>query len=98
MFRVRFTLLAHPLRAKRRRGGLMFCCCFKNIFLVIFVKPIISTSIRPIFGRSLVVDERSDAIFDPSRDVAVGCGADVRGANVVRSSTAASPAATGVNS
>ena len=49
----------------------MFCCCFKNIFLVIFVRPSISTSIRPIFGRSLVVDERSDAIFDPSRDVAV---------------------------
>ena len=32
-------LLAHPLCAKRRRGTIMLCCCFKNILLVISVIP-----------------------------------------------------------
>jgi len=46
-----------------------------KIFLLIFVRPIISTStdLHEIcrIGRTLAVDERSGYFFDPPRDVAV---------------------------
>jgi len=73
-----FYLLVHPLCAKRRRGGFMFCWCF--IFLYIFIDfcqtsylNIYRTDLHGIcsIGRTLTADERPEVIFDPSRDVTV---------------------------
>ena len=70
--------LAHPWCSKRRQGGLMFCCCFKNTF-VISVTPVISTStgmadLHEIcrICRTLAIHARSKVIFfDPARNVAM---------------------------
>ena len=62
------NLLAHPICAKRRRGGLVFCCCFK-IYFSDFCQTnylnIYRTDLRKIcrIVRTLAVDERSEVIF-----------------------------------
>jgi len=45
-----YVLLVHPLCAKRRRGGLVFCYCFNKYFTDYF-RPVISTPTGPIFTK-----------------------------------------------
>ena len=73
--RVSACFLAHPLCAKRRRGGLMFCRCFTFIinFFSRFCQTNYLNSYRAdlheicTFGRTFAVDERSGVIFSISQ-------------------------------
>jgi len=76
-----YTYSAHPLFAKRRRGGLMFCSnvvfLIKKVYFSHFCHinylNIYWTDLHEVgrIGRTLAVDERSEVIFfDPPRDIA----------------------------